>query len=203
MRMIKALGLLPLLLAGACGRLTAQETGPFRMGAAVPVALDSLREYTHNACLGLCLDGAYQWRLPESATSFRAGAGLNLFPGSSSGGGKVSLTNLQFTGDVVVPVTGSRYAFVTGLSLNAWMKKASGTRDGYEYSASGTVRRPFTKMGFRAGFEASLDRHWAVSAMLQMTELGLDSEFVKGAPADYGEWNVLPSWVQVGVKYAF
>jgi hypothetical protein len=187
-------------LAAGGMMLGAQQTEGFKAGAALPLALDSTRTYTHQS-VGLALDGAYQGRTYGDGAFYRAGLGLVALPGKEQEGTKVSFTGIQAYGDLVLPLgKEGRLAVITGLSVNNWSRSVT-RADGD--GASGGVRHAMGKMGFRAGLEYSVSSRVTLSALLQMTELGTDSALLKDGDPDYGTYKVNPSWIQLGFHYNF
>ena len=201
MKMTKRTSLVGMLLAASGFGLMAQQTEGFKAGVALPYQLDSVRKYTHQSLMGLSVDGAYQGSIYGGAAYYRGGLGVNWLPGKTQNDVKISLTSIQVYGDFVVPVGSSkRFAVITGISANNWSKSVS-VPDGN--GDSGGVKNSFGKLGVRAGLEYSFNSRLAVSALLQVTELGTDSEFVKGADKTMGSDKVNPSWIQIGVHYSF
>jgi hypothetical protein len=199
MKRIVRLGAL-VLAAGGLG-LQAQQAEGFKVGAALPWSQDSVRTYTHQSLMGLAVDGAYQGTLLGGGSFYRAGLGVVALPGKEEAGVKISLTDVQLFGDLVVPVGASqRLAVITGLSANNWSRSVTRPEG---MGVSGNVRHSLGKLGFRAGLEYAITPKVTLSALLQMTELGTDSAFVKGGDPDYGTTKVNPSWIQVGFHYNF
>lgn len=194
---------LSLLALGFATSLPAQQG--WQAGGGLDFAQDSLREFTHQTA-GLNLQGAYQIALADSTSTLRFGAGLDYFPGSSQAGRKITLEDFQLNVDAVVPLGGSSWKWVTGLSVNTWFKQVSGS-DPYvpdqSGSTSGSVKRAFGKLGFRAGLEKQVNAHWSVQALVQLTELGTDNEFLKDGDPVWGRTPANPSWIQVAARYSF
>jgi len=202
--------LLALLLS--LSALHGQQAPGWKGGAALPVSLVGLHQWTDNTLEGLCLDGSYQFSIPNTQAFIRPGLGVNLFPGKANEGRKTSLSNAQIFTDLVVPIKDGPLAILTGVSLNAWRQNTTGTwtRDyadtgtvAYEGKGSSNVQRPFGKFGYRLGLEYTLSKTLALAVVLQQTELGTDSEFMKDGQPYTGGSAVNPSWVQVGIRYAF
>ena len=302
MKKIKYIGLIGLLLLGlgAQQAQAQQYKKGWQAGAALPVGLTGLKDWTNQA-VGLSLDGAYVMPLPGDRAFFRAGLGLNYFPGKAKkieafqgymedgqlvwddelieswkdDTRTISLTGIQINADLIVPIGSTKLSLVTGISLNTWQKKVSGQYPhdwreiagstggwnwvdwvwegdhwgggfwewldpdpwypiddlGRDNNFSGTVKNIFGKLGFRLGVEYALNDKFTITAMLQLTELGTDAEFLdKKFRFDYdydrdedgniipgsvihavpgsenkisGKHNVNPAWVQIGVRYKF
>ncbi|MCL1908409.1 MAG: hypothetical protein FWG12_03455 [Holophagaceae bacterium] len=197
-----------LLLVGMGTQASAQDKG-WQGGIYLPHALESLEKWTKQPIWGLCVDGAYQLPISDSRSSFRLGLGVNWLPGKE---GKfspfinvprtISLTGIQISADLLVPVGSTSFSLVGGLSLNTWMKSVSGkagyaqnlwngqyTDDGYpiivtvpagtrDNGVSGTVDNVFGKYGLRAGLEYALNEKITLSVLFQVAELGTDGEFL-------------------------
>jgi hypothetical protein len=208
MRIIQNLGFVGLLLMCMGTRMAAQETHKgWVAGAALPVATPELKQWTNQSFMGICLDGAYQIPIAESRNCFRVGLGVNYLPGKEQElldmMRTLSLTNIQLNLDVLFPLGSTPLLFITGLSLNTWLKDVSAG----EESVSGTVKYAFGKYGLRLGAEYALNHRFSVALTFQLVELGVDEgEFTiegqKGWP-NWGVHSVTPSWVQVGVRYRF
>ena len=197
--------ILPLMLLGASLALPAQSRDGWQAGAGLSMAMDSMKEYTHQT-LGLSLQGDYQKMIADSPTAWRLGMEYDAFPGSSQNGRKISLQDLQIHGDVVIPLFSSKVSLVAGMSLNTWIRQVSGS-DAFDptqsNNVSGSVHRAFGKLGFRTGFERAVDEHLAIQVMFQITELGTDNEFLKNGDPVWGKSAVNPSWVGVSARYRF
>ena len=172
----------------AAGALSAQ-TGPWDASASLVLPLDGLKAVTQTKGLGgATLEGGYNNRIANTKIPFRLSASLNVLPGEEANYVKSSLLGLQGAAEVLVPTGFQRLDMVAGLSLNWW-------RWDYEdatHHATETIKG--AKMGARFGFEYHIDRRWSASALLQMTELGVNPDHSHG-------YN--PSWIQVGAKYHF
>jgi hypothetical protein len=212
MRIVKNIGFVGLLLLGMGTQASAQQPTGLEVGVSVPYALDGLKDWTHESIVGLCLDVGYVIPLKDGMADFRAGLGLGFFPGKTYNQRKISLQNIQITGDFVFPVKTTGLSLLTGISLNTWRKDVSGKyprNQTLDNNISGTVNNAFGKFGLRVGAEYDLSDNLAVSALMQLTELGTDREFI--APENYtgsqteiwGDNRVNPSWIQVGVRYKF
>ena len=282
MRNIQKISFLGLLLVGMGTQLFSQQPTRknWQVGASLPIAMEGLKDWT-NETMGLSLDAAYQMPLPGNKAFFRAGLGLNYFPGKAKGipgfqdtgddlietwkndTRTISLTGVQITGDLVIPLGSTNFSLLTGFSLNTWHKKVSGQfphdwrgiagsqggwegdwvwywdppewvwewewiepdpwypieRLGRDNNFSGTVKNIFGKAGVRLGAEYAVNDKFTIAAMLQLTELGTDSEFLdRKFRVDYdisknevpdsenkisGKHRVNPAWLQVGVRYKF
>ena len=191
-----------LLLIGMGTQASAQQEKGWQGGIALPYAQESMKQFTNQPIWGLCLDGAYQLPITGSKSSFRFGLGVNWFPGQEGNFNRasiaprtISLTGIQVSADVVVPISTSSFSIVTGLSLNTWMKDVSG-KLGYAWgelrgsdvivhpagtldnNVSGTVDNLFGRYGMRLGVEYALNDRTIISVMFQQTELGTDKEFI-------------------------
>ncbi len=202
-----------LLLAGAA--LSAQQTSGWKVGAALPYALDELQSVTGQRLGGLCLDGAYQGAYEGSNAFWRVGLGVNVFPGKEVDGVKRSLTGTQLAFDGVKPLGASRTSAIFGISLNGWSVKGTGTD---RWGRTNDVSRSLTlsRLGFRLGIEHHFTDRWAFTALLQVAELGTDNEFLQVHPDELaktsnllqnghptrGRSGVNPSWIQVGIRYS-
>jgi hypothetical protein len=233
MRIIKNLGFVGLLLAGMGTQLDAQQSVQkgWQIGAAMPVAMEGLKQWTNQSFMGLCLDGSYLMPIAGGGAYFRFGLGVNYLPGREGNGHEsylgpgetllrtITLYDIQANVDVMFPIGSSPLSLFTGLSLNTWYRKVSGQ---YQYdpslesNASGMVKNAFGKYGLRLGAEYAVSRNLSVALTFQMTELGTDLEFLGEEHkydengnmhwwvADgYGEHAVNPTWIQVGVRYRF
>ncbi|MCL1909282.1 MAG: hypothetical protein FWG12_07980 [Holophagaceae bacterium] len=191
-----------LLLVGMGSQAFGQQTG-WQGSIALPAANSSLSQWTNNHVWGVCLDGSYGFALPNSRSVFRPGMGLNVFPGkegdfsiASTAPRTISLTSVQLNADLVVPLGNSSVSFVSGFSLNTWIKNVSG-KLGYQWgekqsngtvvihpagtvdnNVSGTVDNIFGKFGLRFGIDYALNDKVTLAVMLQMTDLGTDAEFL-------------------------
>jgi len=216
MRTIHNFGFVALLLAGAGTQLAAQQPAQkgWVAGAALPIAAEGLKQWTNQSIVGLCLDGAYQIPIAESRASFRLGLGVNYLPGKERevDHRTIGLTGIQANFDVHFPIASSPVSVFTGISLNTWMKSVSGKHpydQDEDISVSGTVKNAFGKYGLRLGAEYALSKRLSIALTLQLTELGVDSEFLpdKEKLEDWddiwGENTVHPTWVQIGVRYRF
>jgi len=153
MQKIQNYALVGLLLLGLGTQTQAQQLQKgWQVGAALPVALPGLKDWTNEPILGLCVDGAYVMPIPGDKAWFRAGLGLNYFPGKAKKiaafqgymeNGQlvwdddlleswkddtrtISLTGIQINADIIVPLGSTKLSLVTGVSLNTWHKKVSG-----------------------------------------------------------------------------
>jgi hypothetical protein len=194
-------------LAGTPG-FAQEEAAAWQIGGALPIALNSLREYTNQPFFGICVDASYQKAFRASNTKYRFGLGVNYLPGkeTETDGLKVSLIGVQANIDIVVPLGRTYLSLITGASANTWFKNVSG-RDYFDPSkkneVSEMVDNPFGKLGFRFGFEYIMDSQFTITALFQMTELGTDNEFLSGGDASRGRHTVNPAWVQIGLSYKF
>lgn len=150
MRKIQNISFVGLLLMGVGTQSPAQQLQKgWQVGAALPVALDGLKDWT-NQSVGFSLDGAYQMPLPGDKAWFRVGLGLNYFPGKEKAIAAfqqagvpaderdplietwkndtrtISLTGVQINLDLLFPVGSTPLSLLTGISLNTWQKKVSG-----------------------------------------------------------------------------
>ena len=196
-----------LLLAGSS--LQAQQAPGWKVGAALPYALDSLSTYTNQTVLGLCLDGGYQMAIPGASTLVRFGLAVNVFPGQSKMAGtvsrKVSLYSEQLTADVVVPIGTSKWSLIAGMSANNWNVNST-VNDSADPTVAGTsepVKKFFGKFGFRTGLEYQFSRNLSMTALFQQTELGSDARLRKNGDDIYGYQGINPSWIQFGIRYSF
>jgi hypothetical protein len=186
----------------------AQEAAVWQIGGALPIALNSLKEYTNQPFFGICVDTSYQRAFRASAAKYRFGLGINFLPGKEMEVESriVSLIGIQANIDIVVPVGSTYLSVITGASANTWFKSVSGWDSFYpnvKNDITGIVGNVFGKLGFRFGFEYILDSQFSIFALLQMTELGTDNEFLKSGDHARGKNTVNPSWIQVGLSCKF
>jgi len=228
MQKVGRVGLLGMLLAGT--QLSAQEHKGWQMGAALPFAMEELKQWTNQTLLpGLCLEGSYMKPILQSNAYLRFGLGVNYLPGKEGNGVKdyilpkeekqavrtITLTSISASVDVYFPIGSTPVSLFTGLSLNTWHKKVTGQHvydPTVEDNVSGMVKNAFGKYGFRMGAEYALSDRLSLALTFQLAELGTDSEFMGekflndyyGNPNPLlGEHSVTPSWLQVGVRYRF
>jgi len=153
MQKIQNCALVGLLLLGMGTQVQAQQLQKgWQVGAALPIALNGLKDWTNEPILGLCVDGAYVMPISGDKAWFRAGLGLNYFPGKAKkiaafqgymedgqlvwdndeieswkdDTRTISLTGIQINADLIIPLGSTNLSLVTGVSLNAWHKKVSG-----------------------------------------------------------------------------
>ena len=189
MTMQTPLRILALGTALACSGLGAQEAQKtWTAGASFTVALDSLREVTHNTN-GFVEDFGYNGHLGNTDVPFRASLGYQYLPGKEDSGLKQSLTSFQLAGDIFIPSGFKDLQFITGLSINKYKVKAEAAGLG---SDTESVKGP--KFGARVGLEYQFNPAWSGQLLLQMTELGTDAAATTG---------INPSWIQAGVKFHF
>ncbi|HJV21159.1 MAG TPA: hypothetical protein VJ570_00625 [Holophagaceae bacterium] len=175
----------------ACAGLSAQAPArsPWDAGASLVLPLDGLKKVTQASGLGgLVLEGGYNGYVHGTKLPFRASVSLNAFPGKEVDYVKSSLLGLQVAADVFAPTGIDRLSMVTGLSLNRW-------RWDYQdatHRVTSTMKGP--KMGARFGFDYEVNPRLTASLLLQVTELGVDAQSIRG-------YN--PTWIQAGAKYRF
>lgn len=158
-------------------------------GAALVLPLDGLKAVTQKSGLGgMTAELGYNGRVYNTQLPFRVSASVNALPGEQKDYVKSSLLGLQLAADIVAPTGIDKLSMVVGISVNQWRWDY---QDPTTHSKT-TMKGP--KAGFRWGFDYRLNRHWSASALLQMTELGVDAQAAHG-------YN--PSWIQAGAKYRF
>lgn len=175
-------------LATALGACAADPT--YSAGASLNGLRGQARSVT-NADLGYGLHGDVTF---HGDTPFRAGLGLNLFPGSGSGS---SLQDLQAYGDMLVKLPVDQLQLVFGLSLNRWKVDAKGPAGTSSSSVDGL------KFGARLGLDYAITRNLSAQALLQVSELGTTSVFKQNGDKRVGPEGINPAWIQLGVRYTF
>jgi len=218
MRKIQYIGFVGLLLMGMGTQMQAQQYKKgWQVGAALPIALDGLKDWTNEPIMGLCIDGAYVMPMPGNRAYFRAGLGLNYLPGKAqkikifqidpyleewkNDTRTISLTGIQIIGDVVVPLGSTNFSLVTGFSLNTWHKKVSGVfpYDWREISGEGqwVWRNGIGGDGYHP-LRVGEAWHWdTVRPYYPIDRLGRDNEFSGTVSNVFGRLGL-----RLGAEYA-
>jgi len=197
-----SLGIAALALPGVMAH--AADGPAFFVGGGLIGALDSAKVVTHST-LGLNLTGGADFRVADGTYGFRPGIAINFLPGSAKDGFKTSLTGFQAYGDIVFNSGIKDLSLIGGLSIQRWYYKSTADASSGMTSDKGFIAGP--KLGLRVGLEYRFDKNLTAELLFQQSDLGSQDGDTKGNVDASGNLvnglNVLPAWIQVGVKYHF
>ena len=194
---LRMLGLVASAALISAPALKAETPGGYFYGVGVTYANDSLKQVT-NQNLGLNFNMGLDREISGTKVGFRPALGLTFLPGSWDQDSKTSLTNLQATGDLVIPTTIEKFQVVTGLSVNLW-RYIGDSRNGADnkWGLNGAMAPGGVKLGLRVGFDYTFTKQITGEVLMQLVEFGNQPNGV----ASYQNFN--PTWLQFGVKYHF
>jgi len=196
----------------AAASLAAQSTG-FSAGGGLILApskqfFGAYDKAVHNN-MGFFATAGYDFKIYQTDVDSRASLTFGMMPGKELNGLKTSLTLIQLSDDIFLPLGSESLRGLFGFSANFYSASFSGT----ESTDRNDVDHHFPfkdadglKLGFRLGLDYAITKNLSAELLFQQTELAGSDISELDSPTQQAyvrRGGINPSWLQLGVRYSF